>query len=145
MIPENREIFKLKLQYNGVDVFVNPVEDTVFKKPALEEKEDISSMLAYYGVLLSEYKRKLSFAKKSVELVSAQNRPLYEARLENSSRKATLDAINSEMLKDPTYTEKSLEVVNAEFNVSVLEQAIWALQTKARNISELLKTESYTK
>lgn len=133
--------FLEKFTRNGKEYPLNPVEDCLFLKPAFEEKERISSLMAQYGILLSSEKRQLSLRRHEKKILAATIRNKVELEIAGSGRKPTLDAISSDIEKDPTMVDKELLIIEAEYRVSYLEQCIWALKTKADNIKELLKPE----
>ena len=139
----DKSIFEVKMKYNGNEVTVNAVLDSAFIETAAEAKSLISSLIAYYGAIFAYQLKILSSRKRERAELYSSCRNTVEIDLIDKKYKVTEAAIQGGIDTHPDWRKKSIEIEEVEFNVKYLEQAIWALKTKADNVRESLKPESY--
>ena len=140
----DKSLFELDLQYQTQKVKLNPVVDSAYLRSAEEEKQNISACIAYYGGVFAYQKKLLSIRKRERSEIYQKCREIVESTLSAKGSKTTESAIQAGVEAQPAYREKSIEIEDAEFNVNFLEQAMWALKTKADNIRESIKSDKFT-
>lgn len=142
LTEETIKLAEMTVDFKGKSIVINPVIDTLFRKDSVIEKEEVSAMTSFYGAIYADQVRLLSRKELEKKQLESRYREDIINEIHDSGRKETIAAVEAGFIDRITeYPTLLHEIIDIQYNITVLEKTLYALKSKSEHVKELLKPE----